>query len=238
MGRTLNTLGIRLYYEGRWDEAVDAYRRGREALARAGDVVGEATLANNEGEVLSDQGRLDEAADPFHHFVRVCKAVGYPLGEGAAVSNLGRLEARASRFEEAHDLFAQALAIMERIGAARFAAEARARRGECLVFEGSHAEAIALLDGRVADGEVDPVSILVERSLGYALHQARRPEEARPHFEKSLRLARELKAEYEVALTLRAMAATRYPSDEDLAAESDAILERLGVVSVPSVPLP
>jgi class 3 adenylate cyclase/tetratricopeptide (TPR) repeat protein len=238
MGRTLNTLGIRLYYEGRWDEAVEAYRRGREALERAGDVVGEATLANNEGEVLSDQGRLDEAAEPFQQFVRVCKAVGYPLGEGAAVSNLARLEARAGRFEEAHDLFAQALAIFERIGAARLAAEARARHGECLVFEGSHAEAIALLDGRVDDEEADPVSILVERTLGYALHQARRPDEGAPHFEESLRIARELKAEYELALTLRAMAATRYPSDEDLAAESDAILERLGVVSVPSVPLP
>ena len=85
---------------------------------------------------------------------------------------------------------------------------------------------------------VGGLEALVERSIGYALHQARRPEEARPHFEESLRIARELKAEYEVALTLRAMAATRYPSDEDLGAQSDAILERLGVVLVPSVPLP
>ena len=71
MGRTLNNLGVRLYYEGRWDEAVAAYRRGREAMERAGDVVGEATLANNEGEVLSDQGRFDEAQEPFRHS-RVC----------------------------------------------------------------------------------------------------------------------------------------------------------------------
>src|SRR5438876_8138267 len=35
----------------------------REALKRAGDVVGEATLANNEGEVLSDQGRLEERSE-------------------------------------------------------------------------------------------------------------------------------------------------------------------------------
>ena len=91
MGRTLNNLGVRLYYEGRWDEAVAAYRRGREAMERAGDVVGEATLANNEGEVLSDQGRFEEAQEPFRQYVRVCKAAGYALGEGAALNNLARL---------------------------------------------------------------------------------------------------------------------------------------------------
>ena len=45
--------------------------------------------------------------------------------------------------------------------------------------------------------------------------------------------------EYEVALTLRAMAATRYPGGRgSRARESDEILERLGVVSLPTVPLP
>jgi hypothetical protein len=40
------------------------------------------------------------------------------------------------------------------------------------------------------------------------------------------------------ALTLRAVSATGYPADADLALESDEILERLGVVSLPAVPLP
>jgi hypothetical protein len=62
--------------------------------------------------------------------------------------------------------------------------------------------------------------------------------DARPHFEERLRIAREPKAEYEPALTLRAMAATRLPSADDLAGECDAIHERVGVLSVPSVLLP
>lgn len=41
-----------------------------------------------------------------------------------------------------------------------------------------------------------------------------------------------------MALTLRAMAAVGFEGTETLRAESDAILERLGVVSVPKVPLP
>jgi len=50
--------------------------------------------------------------------------------------------------------------------------------------------------------------------------------------------SRELKVQYEVALTLRAMAVTGYSAADDLAAESEETLERLGVVSLPSVPLP
>jgi hypothetical protein len=74
--------------------------------------------------------------------------------------------------------------------------------------------------------------------IGLAHVRARRPAEAPPHLEESLRLARELKAEFEVALTLRAMAAVGWEGADRLRRESDAILERLGVVRVPGVPLP
>ena len=77
----------------------------------------------------------------------------------------------------------------------------------------------------------------LERLHGYALVQARRQDEARPRFERSLELARELEADYEVALTLEALGRTRL-GDPDAEAESKAILERLGVVSTPRVPLP
>jgi hypothetical protein len=79
---------------------------------------------------------------------------------------------------------------------------------------------------------------MFERLLGYAIHQGREAERARPHFETSLRIARELPAEYEIALTLKAMADTDSPADEDPKPEHEEIFERLGVISVPSPPLP
>lgn len=59
-----------------------------------------------------------------------------------------------------------------------------------------------------------------------------------PHLEESLCLARDLNAGFDVALTLRAMASVHCDGEAALRLESDAILERLGVVSVPNVPLP
>ena len=241
LGVVLSNLGIHAYYEGRWDEAMAFYRESHDVKERAGHVIGAVIQVNNEAEVLSDQGRVEEAMRLFEEMLRVSRASGWAFGVGAAFSNLGRAAARAGRFEEAHPFFDDALAVFEELSAERFIVEAKARRAECLVFEGRYQEALEVATAcrdAAAKSPVGGVEALIERSIGYAKHQARRPEEARPHFEESLRIARELKVQYEVALTLRAMVATRHPTYEDLAAESDEILERLSVVSLPTVPLP
>jgi hypothetical protein len=134
-------------------------------------------------------------------------------------------------------LFTEAVALFERIGSRGFELEGRAREAECLVFEGRHGDAISLLDGRVDAEQTGPTRILLERTLGYALHQARRPDEARQHLEEAARLAKQVGSEYETALSLRALADTRNAGPE-ARTEADATLERLGVVLVPHVPLP
>jgi class 3 adenylate cyclase/tetratricopeptide (TPR) repeat protein len=240
-GIVLNNLGVHAYYEGRWDEALEFYRRSREARQRGGDVTGAAVQSNNEAEILSDQGHLEEAQALLEEALRASRAAGYAFGVAVMTSNLGRLAARAGRFEEAHELLDDALGQFEALGSERFRVETTARRAECLVLEGRYAEAFELATGVLGDAERSPVGgleALLERLVGLALHQGRDAEAARPHFETSLRRARELGAEYEVALTLRAMAETGYPADEDLGAESRALLDRLGVVSLPRVPLP
>jgi hypothetical protein len=76
---------------------------------------------------------------------------------------------------------------------------------------------------------------VLERLAGYAVVQSRAPfAKAKPHFDASAVAARAADAPYELALTLRAIAET----GGDDGAEAAAILERLGVVSTPSVPLP
>ncbi len=241
LGVVLSNLGIHAYYEGRWDESAAYYAESRAAKERSGDVIGGAIQVNNEGEIFSDQGHLEQATASFDVMLRACRAAGWPFGAGAALSNLGRAAARAGRFQEAHAHFDEALALFEELAAERFISETRARRAECFLFEGRHGEALALATEVREAARKSPVGgleALLERVIGLAHVQARRPGEAPPHLEESLRLARELKAEFEVALTLRAMAAVGWEGADGLRLESDAILERLGVVRVPGVPLP
>jgi predicted ATPase/class 3 adenylate cyclase len=237
----LNNLGVNAYFEGGWDDALDAYRRSGELSRRAGDVVSAARAANNAAEILSDQGRLDEARKRFEEALQVWRAARYPVGVALATSNLGRVAARAGHFEDAHRLLENALAEFRRIGAESFVQETRSRIAECLVFEGRYREAAELATETLAagDGEATVLAAALERLLGYAAVQERKPiAEARAHFERSLEQARTLGADYETGLTLRAFAETDSAAVSDAGAESERILSSLGVLSTPSVPLP
>ena len=160
------------------------------------------------------------------------------MGIALATSNLGRVAARARRFDEALELLAEALAAFEALGSEAFVQETEARRAECFVLAGRYQEALEIVPAALeAAAETPLLSAFLERLHGYALVQARRADEAGARFERSLELARELEADYEVALTLEALGRTGL-GDPGAEAESQAILERLGVVSTPSVPLP
>jgi hypothetical protein len=78
-------------------------------------------------------------------------------------------------------------------------------------------------------------AILLERMRGYALCQARRPDEGRSHLEQSLTLARNVGSDYEAALSLRALEDTGGSGREE---QAEQTLTRLGVVNLPHVPLP
>jgi class 3 adenylate cyclase/tetratricopeptide (TPR) repeat protein len=227
----LNNLGVSAYFSGRWDEAMTYYEQSVEEEHAAGDPIRAANSSNNVAEILLDQGRLEPAVELLREALRVYNAAGYTFGAGVAKKNLARAAATVGAFDEAHVLFDEALAHLEEIGAGTFVFEAKARRAECYVLEGSHREALALAQDLLAEAK----DALVERLLGYALVQARRPEEARPHFDESLRLARERGARYEVARTLRALSET---GSQEHAEEAQQLLDSLGVVSLPRVPLP
>jgi tetratricopeptide (TPR) repeat protein len=241
VGAVLNNLGIQHYHEGRWKEALESYRASRDAKLRAGDDLGAVIESNNEAEILSDQGKLDEAEPLFEEMVRLSRAAGFRIGLAVGLSNIARLASRGRRYDEAHAWFDEAVALFEQIDARRYVTEVRTRIAECMVYAGRYGEALDIAAAQLEAAHASPAAgleALVERTYGYALWQARRPDEARPHFDRSLQIARELNAPFELALTLSAMADVRFPDADALRTESDKILAGLGVISVPTVPLP
>jgi class 3 adenylate cyclase/tetratricopeptide (TPR) repeat protein len=230
-----NNIGVEAYFDGRWEESADWYKRSAETSARAGDVVNVARAQNNEGEILSDQGRLEEAQALFEEALRVWRAAGYRIGMALATSNLGRLAARAGRFDEARGLLEEALAAFGDIGADAYVADTQGRLAECLVLEGRHKEALTVLKPLLAVDGTPGQRVALERLAGYAVVQGRNAlAKAKPHFDRSLEAARAVDAQYELALTLNAVAQT---SGSD-GAEAREIFERLGVVTTPVPPLP
>jgi tetratricopeptide (TPR) repeat protein len=163
-----------------------------------------------------------------------------------ATSNLGRAAARAGRPEEASELLNEALYGFREIGAKSFVLETEARVAENLIFGGHHAAALHratdTLQGAKEMSGTTVLQAVLQRLRGYALLQEGDQDEALRCLGESLRLGRSVGAEYEVAMTLQALARLalaggRASASDDLA-EARFILERLGVVSTPLIPLP
>jgi tetratricopeptide (TPR) repeat protein len=242
----LNNMGAFAYWEGRWESALELYERAREAWRKTGDEVNAAYGTGNIAEILSDRGSLREAESLFHQALRVWRAAGHRSTVASATSQLGRVASRSGRYDDAMRLFEEARTLARDVGAEGEVLETNARITECLVLQGEAEEAIRLADSALAQartfGGVAAQSPLLHRNRGYALMQLRSMLEARAALEESLRLARSRKASYEVALTLQALMnldrLEGRPSRPEMEAESRSILDGLGVVSTPAVPLP
>jgi class 3 adenylate cyclase/tetratricopeptide (TPR) repeat protein len=237
----LNNLGIDAYYEGRWDDALGHYEQSRRLRERIGDVVGAATIVGNIAEILSDQGRTEEARELFEEAAAVFQAAHARFLEHVATGNLGRLAAREGRFNDAEQALEAALEGFGQLRAASFMLEAQARLAELDVLRGDRPERAleraeaALVEARASGGS--PLEAGLLRLVGYARAQSGRTEEARASFEESLAAAQSTEAEYEQALAHQALAAVGEDADRN-AARAQSLLDRLGVVSLPPIPLP
>ena len=207
--KVLNNLGVDAYYEGRWSEAIDLYRRSGQAHTRLGDVTNAAIEANNEAEILSDQGRLEEARTVFVKTLRVWRAAGYEIGIALVTSNLGRLAARTGRTEEGLDLLRQALARFEEMGARYFVHDTNTRIADCLLLAGESeaaddlaATVLASVGTTADDSQLVPP---LERVRGWSALRRGDAGAADAHFRTSLAAARESDARFEIAQSLHAM---------------------------------
>jgi tetratricopeptide (TPR) repeat protein len=240
-GTVLNNMGVRAFYEGRWDDAVSHYERSAEISRRAGDVLNGGHTTTNHGELLLHRGRLEEAETLLQEGLRTYRAATFPIGEAMVLVYLGHLAAEQGRFADAYALLDDAGERLTALGSKSFLIEADARRAQAHVLEGRHGEAAELarscLERMQETGEAGVRAAMLERLLAVAAVQARRPEDAPAHFAESLRLGREFGADHEVARTLQAKVLTGFADDAE-AEEAQAIMERLGVVSLPDVPLP
>lgn len=238
--RVLNQLGIRAYFAGQWDVAVDFYRQSKEACERAGDQFTAAVESGNMAEVLADQGRLDEAEPLMRDAQRVWRAAGAPSFVAFGKSQLGRLAARAGRFDEALELLRSARVDYVRDGEHAEVLETDARLAECLLLQGNASLALDAANAGLARAPsaagVLPQVPLLQRVRGVALAQLGRYDDAFAALDASLSAAEERRARHEVAWTLAAFVAARraagQPADDALTGRRAELFSQLGIVTV------
>jgi class 3 adenylate cyclase/tetratricopeptide (TPR) repeat protein len=242
--KILHNLGVGAYFAGRWDEALEYFRQGKQACVTIGDTVGAAGTADAIGEVLADQGSLDEAETQLRGSLRIWKAAGDGLAYANCLRVLGTALLRAGRLKEALQHLESARDAFVEIGAQGEAAGTDAKIAEYHVAIGDAEVAIALVARTLRTSPSDatsPEAPLLHRVRAYALAQLRDVGAAREAFLESLNAGRARGAEHEVALTLMSLlrldAMEGRSRDQALADEAHALVQRLDMVAVPAMPL-
>lgn len=238
MAKVLNNLAIDVYYQGRWDEGADRYRRARDAAATAGDVVLTATIDNNLAEILSDQGRLDEAEALFGSALTIWRAARYRVGVAFATSNLGRLAARRGDLAAGAELLDRAYAEFTEMGATALATDTEVRRIEVAIAGGdvgaARERAERMLDDLGTGGDAEMSRITLLRLIGHACALDGDHARAAAQFRAAIDAGERVDARYEVALARLALGEL---GDADAAVAARADLAALGADAAVALPV-
>lgn len=243
-GKVLNNLGILVYFKGDWVTAADHYIAAAAAFRAAGDIVEAASATNNLAEILSDQGHLDTAKDHFTRVLSSWAKADYAIGIAVATSNLGRTLTRAGHFDRGRQLLEEARERFELLGATIYALDTSVRVAEAAVLAGDADRALSLLDevAQSPGASFPAVRVAGIRTRGWALASLDRRDEAQRLLFDASREANASGIPFEEVLTLRGLEQLARLSGDAKAdayqAEADGLASRLGIVALPSVPLP
>jgi class 3 adenylate cyclase/tetratricopeptide (TPR) repeat protein len=241
-GLLLN-LGVACLWEGRWDDALANYERARAESLRIGNTADAELARINSGEILVDRGQIEEAEALLNSSLHVWRALDYRYFMGLCLSYLGRAMLRASRLEDAIRRFEGARALIETAGSPQEAQEVDGRIAECRAFMRDSQAALDIAERTLghADASNTKLLALLERVRGYALAQKGDVAHARSAFAASLAAARKRRDPFEIAQTLRALAALdRLEGIEPSPAvvgESESLLTELKVQNLLEPPL-
>lgn len=242
----LADLGVACQFEGRWDEALSYYERGRDAALKIGSTVSAVLARVNVAEILTDRGEWAEAEALLLETLPFWKASQFRFFLAACLSLLGRVSLRLGRLGEALSRLEEAKANFMHVGAAEEIPAVDARIAECRLAGGSPDAAIELVHdllGRASESNgIARVVPLLERLQGHALLQRGDLWGARDALEASLASGRQQRNLFEAALTMLSLIEVdRLEGVEptlEMVNESRTLLANLKVRAVPPVPLP
>jgi class 3 adenylate cyclase/tetratricopeptide (TPR) repeat protein len=242
----LLSLGVICQWEGRWDEALRCYERGREANAKVGNMVGASLARVNSAEVLADRGEWGEAETLLVGTLPFWKAAQYHYYLAACLSVLGRVLLRLGRLEDALARLEESKAQFLQVGAGEEVPAVDARIAECYEAAGKSQAALDMINDMLARVDsshgVQRILPLVQRLQGHALIQQGDLWGARDALEASLATANERKNLFEATITMLSLIELdRLEGVEppmELVDESRSRLAQFKVRAVPPVPKP
>ncbi len=229
-------LGAFAYYAGRWTEAAEWYRTGRQVALEAGSAFVAAQTDVNLAELLINQGRVDEAEEILVDAIRVLRASGAVRFLAEGQMQLARVYLSRGDLEDAERRAAEVASMFSALGNPSSALEAALVQAEAVLSAGRPEEALGIIDVAEHEARSEAAFSMPRTCLqrGRALLDLDRVEEADEMITSGLLAARAQDLPYEESLLLRVssrLERLRGHDDRARAAkkESQELLARLGV---------
>ena len=108
--------GLRLFQEGLYEEAADAFRTAREMFEKEGNKLEVAEMTNNLGILHRVRREWDEAVEQFQRARETFARLGDRNREAQVIGNLGGLYASMGKREKAKETLREAADIFGEIG--------------------------------------------------------------------------------------------------------------------------
>jgi signal transduction histidine kinase/DNA-binding response OmpR family regulator len=107
-----NSLGVIVYHQGRFEQAVDHYKKALLQYQEIGDSLRIALLYNNIGAVLLDQGVFDQAMEQCLNSLAISEALENREYMSLAYHNMGRIQFEEQQYEQALDYYRKSIAFI------------------------------------------------------------------------------------------------------------------------------
>jgi class 3 adenylate cyclase/tetratricopeptide (TPR) repeat protein len=223
----LGNQGAVLYWLGRWDEALDCYRRAHDAYVVTGDVVNAAVQQANAAELLINRRDLAAARAEIVDAQQTHRAVGFTDGALFDEIQIGRLLLGEGDLEGATTVLKGVLHEATAMGLNATVLDAAVPLAACLVAAGDEAGALAVLDDaeQVAGADAGVLAASVALVRSQALAGRGDAEGARRARDEGIETARRLGLRYELG-SLLLLDGTPHERKE-----GEALLGSLGVAA-------
>jgi class 3 adenylate cyclase/tetratricopeptide (TPR) repeat protein len=240
----LTDLGVVSQWEGRWDEALAYYERGRDESQKIGNTIQAALARINIAEILIDRGEYAQAEALLMETLPLWKAAQHRYFLAVCLFLLGRSSMRAGRLEEALRRLEEAKANFETLGAEEDVPSVLAAIAEWRLCNGDVDDALDLATttlGRAGmSNGVARVAPTLKRIRAHALRNRGDPDAARAELKASLAAARARRDLFEILRSLMSCVeldrSHGVEPDAEIVAEAEALLERLRIRQLPPAP--
>ncbi|MEO6122874.1 MAG: adenylate/guanylate cyclase domain-containing protein, partial [Ilumatobacteraceae bacterium] len=207
LNSSLNNSGLVAMYLGRWDEAIERYRKAAIHGARCGLASDTAIVEMNIGFLMFRQGQLEEAEAQARRAMHTFDAIGVRSQSGVSRYLLSEIDAAAGRSTSAATWMSSAREVFVALDDDAMLVDCDVTEMEQHVRAGRLDEARALLpaiETRRSSAEV-AIAIALDRTLGRLAMREADFDGAVRLIENALVVAREHQLAYDVYLCLEAL---------------------------------